>query len=66
MDVQGVEVVVSIAYSNTRISYFVQVHYEGEGTYVARIEHHLQVVTTNGDVLRLAIADLYKAEVIEG
>ena len=63
------EVVVSIAYSSakTRISYFVQVHYEGEGTYVVRIEHYLKVVNcTNGDVLRLAIADLYKAEVIEG
>lgn len=68
-DVQGVEVVLSIAYkqSRSRVSYFVRVHYEGEGTYVARIEHYLKVVNRgNGDVLRLAIADLYKAEVTEG
>ena len=68
-DIQGVEVVVSTSYAlaRSRVSYFVQVDYEGEGTYVARIEHYLKIVNGgDGSVLRLAIADLYKAEVIYG
>ena len=69
VDVQGVEVVLSTSYlfTKSRISYFVRVDYEGDGTYVARIEHYLKVVNSgNGSVLRLAIADLFRAEVIEG
>ena len=69
VDVQGVEVVLSTSYlfAKSRISYFVRVDYEGDGTYIARIEHYLKVVHSgNGSVLRLAIADLFKAEVMEG
>ena len=69
VDIQGVEVVQSTSYrlARKRISYFVEVPYEGEGTYIARIRHYLKVVRSgNGGVLRLAIADLFKAEVSEG
>ena len=46
VDVQGVEVVLSTSYllARSRISYFVRVDYEGEGTCIARIEHYLKVV----------------------
>lgn len=63
------EVVVSTASqrNRSRISYFVQVPYKGEGTYVVNIEHYLKVAPCGKrDVLRLAIADLNKAEVTEG
>ena len=50
-----------------RISYFVKVVYEGEATYIARISKYLKVVHPDGGlVLRLAIADLFKAEELDG
>ena len=69
VEVQGVEMVLSTSYllARSRISYFVRVDYEGEGTYIARVEQYLRVVkSSDGSVLRLAAADLFKAEVMEG
>ena len=72
VDIKGIEVVQSMAYhkARSRISYFVQVVYiegEGEATYIARISRFLKVVHPEGVlVLRLAIADLFKAERLDG
>jgi hypothetical protein len=69
VDVKGIETVLSEAYlmARTRISYFVRVDYEGEGTFLARISKYLKVGKRNEDgsesVLRLAIADLFKTEI---
>jgi hypothetical protein len=69
VDIKGIETVLSEAYlmARTRISYFVRVDYEGEGTYLARISKYLKVSKRNVDgtdsVLRLAIADLFKTEI---
>ncbi len=69
VDVKGIEMVLSEAYlmARTRVSYFVRVDYEGEGTYLARISKYLKVSRRNEDgsesVLRLAIADLFKTEI---
>lgn len=53
--------------ARTRISHFVRVDYEGEGTYLARISKYLKVRKRNENgsfsVLRLAIADLFKTEI---
>lgn len=68
VDVKGIETVLLEAYlmARTRVSYFVRVDYEGEGTYVARISKYLKVSKRNQNggegVLRLAIADLFKTE----
>lgn len=68
VDIKGIETVLSEAYlmARTRVSYFVRVDYEGEGTFLARISKYLKVSRRNGDgresVLRLAIADLFKTE----
>ena len=67
--IQGVEAVVSTSYllARRRVSYFVKVEYDCEGIYVARIRYFLKVVNPrNGSVLRLAVADLFKAEAVEG
>ena len=57
----------SYALARSRVSYFIRVEYEGEGVYVARIEYYLKVVNSeNGDVLRLAVAELFKADVTIG
>lgn len=72
VDIKGIETVLSEAYlmARTRISYFVRVDYEGEGTYVARISRFLKASKRNEDgsqsVLRLAIADLFKTEMKVG
>ena len=69
VDIKGIEVVQSMAYhkARSRISYFVKVVYEGEATYIARISKYLKVVHPGGAlVLRLAIADLFKAEELDG
>ena len=69
VDIKGVEVVQSMTYlqAKSRISYFAKVDYEGEGTYIARISKYLKVVPQDGGpVLRLSIADLYKAEYLDG
>ena len=69
VDVKGVEVVQSMAYKQvrSRISYYVRVVYEGEATYIARILKYLKVVHGDGQhVLRIAVADLYKAEPLDG
>lgn len=69
VDIKAVEVVQSMAYlqAGSRISYFIRVDYEDEGTYIARISKYLKVVQQDGRrVLRLAVADLYKAEHLEG
>lgn len=64
MMIKGVEVVQSRAYlmARSRVSYFVRVDYDGEGTYVARINKYLKVAraTAEGDVsvLRIAVAVL--------
>ena len=51
----------------SRISFFVRVAYEDEGTYIARIKHYLKVLHGDGErVLRIAIADMYKAEELNG
>lgn len=68
VDIKGIETVLSEAYlmARTRISYFVRVDYEGEGTYLARISRFLKASKRNEDgsqsSLRLAIADLFKTE----
>ncbi|CAL8471876.1 g11418 [Coccomyxa elongata] len=58
VDIKGVEVVQSRAYlmARSRVSYFVRVDYEEEGTYVARISKYLKVTRADaeakpGDVL---------------
>ena len=72
VDIKGVEVVQSIEYrmAKSRVSYFVRVDYEGEGTYVARISKYLKVARASADggvqVLRIAVADLYKTEIKQG
>ena len=69
VDVKGVEVVQSMAYlmARSRISYFVRVDYADEGTYIARISKYLKVVHQDGvGVLRVAVADLFKAEQLNG
>lgn len=72
VDIKGVEIVLSQAYlmARTRVSYFVRVDYEGEGMYVARVSKYLKVSRTDEagtkHVLRLAVADLFKAELKEG
>lgn len=74
VDIKGVEIVPSQAYlqARTRVSYYVRVDYEGEGTYVARISKFLKVSKAGAGadgtvgVLRLALADLFKTEVKDG
>ena len=72
VDIKGVEVVQSRAYlmARSRVSYFVRVDYEGEGTYVARINKYLKVARANAEggvsVLRIAVADLFKTEIRQG
>lgn len=72
VDIRGVEIVLSQAYlmARTRVSYFVRVDYEGEGTYVARISKYLRVSKVGADgtahVLRIAVADLFKTELKRG
>jgi len=72
VDIQEVEVVQSMAYhqARSRISYFVVMVYienEGEVPYIARVSKYLKVLHLgDGPVLRLAIADLYNVEHLDG
>ncbi|KAK9918436.1 hypothetical protein WJX75_004081 [Coccomyxa subellipsoidea] len=71
VDIKGIEIVLSRAYlmARSRVSYFVRVDYEGDGTYVARISKFLKVSrgdAEGGSALRIAVADLFKIETREG